>query len=202
MDTTKETPAVAAVVRERVRTAKPGTFLRSKDFAGSARAVDSELSRLSTRGELRRVRRGLYWRGTPTRFGMSAPSPLEVALAVAGPGAGPAGVAAAHQLGLTTQVPATVEIAAPGKTPEPLPGVRFTARSFARRERKLNPTEVAVLEVLREPHSAEASWEEIGRTVQRLVKTRKVRPELIAAEVADEHHVQARRHWDELAVSL
>ncbi len=95
-----------------------------------------------------------------------------------------------------------MEIAAPGKTPEPLPGVRFTARSFARRERKLNPTEVAVLEVLREPHAAEASLEEIGRTVQRLAKARKVRPELIAAEVADERHVQARRHWDELAARL
>jgi hypothetical protein len=125
-----------------------------------------------------------------------------VALAVAGPGAGPAGVAAAHQLGLTTQVPATVEIAAPGKTPEPLPGVRFTARSFARRERKLNPTEVAVLEVLHEPHAAEATLEEIGRTVQRLAKAREGRLELITAEVADEHHVQARRHWDELAAHL
>ena len=57
--------------------------------------------------------------------------------------------AAACQLGLTTQVPATVEVAAPGKVPEPVPGVRFTARPFIRRERELSPTEVAVLEVLR-----------------------------------------------------
>lgn len=73
--------------------------------------------------------------------------------------------AAACQLGLTTQVPATVEVAAPGKVPEPVPGVRFTARPFIRRERELSPTEVAVLEVLREPLLAEASLEEVGRRI-------------------------------------
>lgn len=202
MATTRKSPAVAAVVRQQVTTARPGTFLRSKDFPGSARAVDTELSRLSTRGEIRRVRRGLYWRGAPTPFGMTAPSPLEVALTIAGPGAGPSGVAAARQLGLTTQVPAIVEIAVPGKTPDPLPGVRFNARSFARRERKLNPNEVAVLEVLREPHAAEATLEEVGRTIHRLVEARQIRPELVAAQVADEHHLQARRHWDELVARL
>jgi hypothetical protein len=111
-------------------------------------------------------------------------------------------VAAACHLGLTTQVPATVEVAAPGKVPEPVPGVRFTARPFARRERKLSPTEVAVLEVLREPLLAEASLEEVGRRIQRLVDVGQVRPQLIASSLADEHNLQARRHWAGMAGRL
>jgi hypothetical protein len=110
--------------------------------------------------------------------------------------------AAACQLGLTTQVPATVEVAAPGKVPEPVPGVRFTARPFIRRERELSPTEVAVLEVLREPLLAEASLEEVGRRIQRLVDVGQVRPQLIASSLADEHNLQARRHWAGMAGRL
>ena len=107
--------------------------------------------------------------------------------------------AAACQLGLTTQVPATVEVAAPGKVPEPVPGVRFTARPFIRRERELSPTEVAVLEVLREPLLAEASLEEVGR---RIVDVGQVRRQLIASSLADEHNLQARRHWAGMAGRL
>ena len=111
-------------------------------------------------GDLVRVRRGVYYRGKPTRFGMTRPSILEAAVAVAGPGSGPAGVAAAHMLGLTTQVPGTVEVGAPGKVPEPMEGVRFRLRPFGRRELRLGPVEVAVLEILRDPGSVEASWAE------------------------------------------
>lgn len=110
--------------------------------------------------------------------------------------------AAACQLGLTTQVPATVEVAAPGKVPEPVPGVRFTARPFIRRERELSPTEVAVLELLREPLLAEASLEEVGRRIQRLVDVGQVRRQLIASSLADEHNLQARRHWAGMAGRL
>lgn len=106
---------------------------------------------LAAEGELVRVRRGLYWRGKKTRFGMTHPSVLEAAVAVGGPGSGPSGIAAGHLLGLTTQVPSTVDVAVPGKTPEPMPGVRFRSRPYSRRERRLTPVEVAVLEVLRGP---------------------------------------------------
>ena len=117
-----------------------------------------------------------------------------------GNAAGAAAAACPH--GLTTQVPATVEVAAPGKVPEPVPGVRFTARPFIRRERELSPTEVAVLEVLREPLLAEASLEEVGRRIQRLVDVGQVRRQLIASSLADEHNLQARRHWAGMAGRL
>lgn len=123
-------PSTATEVRRRAVAAPPGSFLRRKDFDGSDRAVESALRRRVLDGELIRVRRGIYYRGKPTRFGMTRPSILEAALAAAGLGAGPAGVAAAHLLGLTTQVPGVIEVAVPGKVPEPMPGVRFRLRPF------------------------------------------------------------------------
>ncbi|MGH8997928.1 MAG: DUF6088 family protein [Acidimicrobiia bacterium] len=190
---------VAGHVRERVLRARPGTFLRRDDFEGSDRAVETALSRLAAAGELVRVRRGLYWRGQKTRFGMTRPSPLETALAIGGPGAGPAGVAAARLLGLTTQVPAMVEVAVAGKVPDPIPGVRFCSRPFTRRERRLRPLEVAVLELLRDPHAAEAPWPDVQSRVEKLMAERKVRPKLLAQEVAQEKHRPARERWSALS---
>jgi hypothetical protein len=69
---------VAAAVREKV-TSSRDCFWRPSDFNASPEAVAKTLSRLAAAGELRRVRRGLYWRGTPTLLGMSPPSPARLA---------------------------------------------------------------------------------------------------------------------------
>jgi len=186
------TNSTAGAVRHAATHASPGTFLRRRDFAGTDRAVESALSRLAAEGELIRVRRGLYWRGSQTRFGMTRPSPLEVALAVAGPGAGPSGVAAAHALGLTSQVPGTVEVAVPGKVPQGLPGVRYRSRPYGRRERALRPLEVAVLEVLRDPDVTEMPWPTASARIDRLMDSGEVRREAVLAEAREESHRAAR----------
>jgi hypothetical protein len=193
--TTAAVESVAGAARHRVERSRPGTFFRRRDFVGSDRAVESALSRLAAEGELIRARRGLYWRGKKTRFGMTHPSTLETAVAVGGPGSGPSGVAAAHLLGLTTQVPATVEVAVPGKAPDPMPGVRFCARPYSRRERRLTPVEVAVLEVLRDPQASEASWAQIVDRLRELITAGEVRVEVLAAEAATEPRVKARERW-------
>jgi Family of unknown function (DUF6088) len=198
MRTERLTPSIAATVRERVHASPPGTFLRRKDFAGSDRAVESELSRMVLAGELIRVRRGIYYRGMPTRFGMTRPSLIEAAIAVAGPGSGPAGISAAHMLGLTTQVPGTVEVAAAGKVPEAMAGVRFRLRPYGRRELGLTPVEVAVLEVLRDPGSTETTWPEVQARFADLIATSVIRATVLADEVADERHLGARGRWREL----
>lgn len=195
MRTETLTPSIAATVRERVHASPPGTFLRRKDFAGSDRAVESELSRMVLAGELIRVRRGIYYRGKPTRFGMTRPSLLDAAIAVAGPGSGPAGVSAAHLLGLTTQVPGTVEIGAAGKVPEAMSGVRFRLRPYGRRQLGLTPIEVAVLEMLRDPDSAEATWAEVEVRIAELLISGSIRASLITDEVSDERHLGARNRW-------
>lgn len=195
MSTETLTRSMAAAVRERVSSSAPGVFLRRKDFVGSDRAVESELSRMVLAGELIRVRRGIYYRGRPTRFGMTRPSLVDAAIAVAGPGSGPAGVSAAHLLGLTTQVPGIVEIGAAGKVPEAMKGVRFRLRPYGRRGLGLTPVEVAVLEVFRDPGSAEMAWVEVEVRVAELIASGTIRASALAEEAAEERHVGARNLW-------
>ncbi len=191
--------SAASVIRRRVTSGKRGRFWRCSDFGElPKRAVETELARLTETGELARLRKGLYWRGATTRFGMLRPQLLDVALEVAGPGSGPAGLTAAHRLGLTTQVPATIEVAVAGRTPKAWPGVRFTQRSVERRVYLLTPTEVAVLELLREPEAAEADWSEIVGWVRRMAVTSAIRPGVLAREVPAESSVKLRQRWEEL----
>jgi len=192
--------STAGAARHLVEQAEPGTFWRRADFDGSDRAVESSLSRLAAEGELLRVRKGLYWRGKPTRFGMTRPSALRVALAVVGPGAGPSGVAAAALLGLTTQVPATVEVAVPGTIPTPIPGVRFRSRPYARREHRLTPIEIAVLEVLRDPDAAEVPWSQVEHRIGELIRSGEVRGDVVGHAAISEPRVNARQRWMALGV--
>lgn len=191
--------SVAGAARHRINRTRPGTFFRRRDFEGGDRAVESALSRLAAEGELVRVRRGLYWRGKKTRFGMTHPSVLEAAVAVGGPGSGPSGTAAAHLLGLTTQVPSTIDVAVPGKTPEPMRGVRFHSRPYSRRERRLTPIEVAVLEVLRDLDAAEASWPRVVARIRELIADGTVRAGVLDAEASIEPRVKARERWTAVA---
>jgi hypothetical protein len=143
---------VAPEVRKRVLRSRE-RFWRSEDFGGSPGAVAQALSRLVRSGELRRVRRGLYWRGSPTRLGMAPPPADRFADEVVGmPGTGPAGWSAALALGLSTQVPRQEAVAVPARAPRSLGGVRFVSRaaSTRRRDERLRPAEVALLEVLRD----------------------------------------------------
>ncbi len=190
---------MASSVRTRVARRPMRSFLSAADVPGPRRAVESELSRLAAVGELARVRKGLYWKGPKTQLGVAPPRPLAVALRVAGPGSGPAGFTAAAVLGLTTQVPATLEVAVPGKAPVPPPGVRFTQRDISRRDLKLTSDEVAVLEVLRDwPATVEVDWAMLASSVRALVERHAVRIDRVGREVQVEHRRSARAAWDRL----
>lgn len=144
--------SIASEVRNRILSSRD-RFWRPEDFGGSPEAVAKALSRLTHTKELRRVRRGLYWRGTPTRLGMSPPSPGRVVHEVIdASGTGPAGWSAALTLGLSTQVPRRETIAVPGRAPRNPGTVRFVSRaaSTRRRDERLRPPEVALFEVLRD----------------------------------------------------
>ena len=147
------------------------TFWRPEDLAGSPSTRQHLLSSLVQEGELRRVRRGLYWRGTQTPLGMSPP-PTEALVQALAPGAGvgPAGLSAANLLRLSTQVPRRAEVAVPARAPSDAGSVRFVARS-ARRNRetaRLSPAEVAFLEVLE-------SWEKVLEVSPQEARTRLTR---------------------------
>jgi len=143
--------SVATEIANTVRRARR-RFFRRDDFVGSRHSVEKAFSRLVDRGELLRIRNGLYWKGANTPFGMSPPNPREVVAAYAAPyPSGPAGISAANLLGLTTQIPRVPEYAAPSTVPdiERIRVVRHNAkRANARRSARLNEREVALLEVL------------------------------------------------------
>lgn len=178
MISTMKPTSVSADIRGRILRSRD-RFWRPEDFAGSPEAVAKALSRLARSGELRRVRRGLYWRGTPTPLGM-APPPAErlVDEVVGQPGIGPAGPSAALALGLTTQVPRLDTIAVPGRTPRHARGVRFVSRSAStrRRDERLRPAEVALLETLRDwERLVESPLPEALGRIQTLVMTGSIR---------------------------
>ena len=75
---------------------------------GNRAAVDQALSRLARSGDLLRVCQGVYMRPVETGFGTCAPSVSQAVDALArlwGETIVPSGGAAAHVLGLTTQMP-------------------------------------------------------------------------------------------------
>lgn len=191
--------SIAERVAAHVGALSERSFVAARDVDGPRGAIDTAFSRLAASGDLHRVRNGLYWKGTSTPMGMSRPRVEEVALELGGLGSGPAGVAAAQWLGLTSQVPATFITAVPTRVPKPWHRVRFTQRSVERLLRALTPTEVAVLEVLRAgPSVMETSWERFGDVVAEFVEQGEVRPGTLSAEIADEPHRKARTRWAEL----
>lgn len=143
--------SVAAAIRRRIRRS-PNRFWHPSDFAGEPHAVELALSRLVEEGELERVRRGTYWRGTKTRFGTSAPPSIEAVRKVVGESEaiGAAEWYATNLLGLSTQVAPVPVVAVSRRTPTGLPDVRIISRASrtGRRDGHLTPTEVTILEAL------------------------------------------------------
>lgn len=166
-----------AQVLAKIRRAGVGRFWGPADFSdvdADPGTTDRALSRLVDHGELRRVRRGLYWRGRRTPFGMTHPDELDVAARVAGvPGIGPAGIAAANSLGLSTQVAGRPSIAVPRRAPRSLSTFRFVDRSgrTGRVAQRLRPDTVALLEVLGDwdrviERDDDGAWASLVRLVQ------------------------------------
>lgn len=183
------TTTVAAEVRDRVLRSRD-RFWRPEDFDGSPDAVTQALSRLVRSAELRRVRRGLYWRGSPTRLGMAPPPPERLAGEVVhGPGSGPTGWGAALALGLSTQVARREAIAVPARAPRNPSSVHFVSRAAAtkRRDERLRPTEVALFEVLRDwDRLVEVPTPEAVERISRLADIGEVRLDRLARASATE----------------
>lgn len=162
--------AAPSSARDWVISRPAGTYFTTADVPGNPASVDSVLSRLADPdGPIQRVRQGVYWRkGASTRFGSAKPDPAQIALVAAGAGAGPAGASATNSVGLSTQVPRQPHVAVVGRAPKGLHGVRITSRANPHRI-KLTPTEVAVLESVRDfDRYAEIPWPSARQRLRRL----------------------------------
>ncbi len=186
-----ESQSVARRVRHRAL-ASDDRFWRVGDFDAPSRAVTDELRRLVARGELTRVRRGLYWRGRATRFGTRPADRSQAVEAILkrDDAVGPAGWNATNMLGLSTQVPVIETLAVSHRPPEGLDGIRWVdrRRRTARRTARLNGIEVAMLEALDgweryiEADAVEATQRLVGLVVdghvrvERLVRASRTEP--------------------------
>ena len=180
--------SVAAMVREKVLASRD-RFWRPEDFSdGSPGAVTHALGRLARSGELLRIHRGLYWHGTPTPLGMAPPPANRLAHELAPfSGCGPAGLSAALTLGLTTQIPRRESIAVPARAPTDTATLHFISRAAATGRVSLRPTEVALLEVLRDWNAlVESPAEEAIRRIAGLVESGDIRAGQVATASSTE----------------
>ena len=113
--TQRATGNTADTVRSRIESSGERLW-RLADFDGlPSTAVTQTLSRLSRRGVIQRLGKGLYYRPRQTAFGLSRPNPAAIrSLALRQKATFPAGIAAANLLGFTTQNPARIELATDG----------------------------------------------------------------------------------------
>ena len=160
----------AETVRRRIE-ANGERVWRMADFEGMPfTAVAQALSRLSRQGVIQRLGKGLYYRSRSTAFGVSRPNTAQVrSLPVRLRGVFPAGIAAANQLGFTTQNPARVEVATNGLSLPRLIVGKETVIHTRRPEswRELSETDAALLDFLR--NRGEASELSPEETVDKLL---------------------------------
>ena len=134
-------------------------------------AVAQTLSRLSKKGVIRRISKGLYYRSRQTPFGESKPSPSQLhSLNIQRKEIFPAGNAASNLLGFTTQNAAKIEVATNGLSlPRSIIG-QDTIIHTRRPEswKNLSTKDAALLDFLRQGgKTSELSPKE---TVKRLLK--------------------------------
>ncbi len=149
-------------------------FWKFSDLPGSASTAQHVLADLADQGELRRVRKGLYWRGLNTPLGMSVPSAEQLTAELAGTrGVGPAGLSASNMLRLSTQVPRYSVVAVPGRPPESAGALKFVSRAArkARATARLQARDIAVLETLEDwEHVVEVPWEDAWNQLTTLLE--------------------------------
>ncbi len=181
-----------------IRATPEKSFVHVDRLPGTPAAARKAASRAVADGELVAVRRGLYYRGKQTRYGMTSPRVEEVARAVLGTrGVGPAGYSAARSWGVTTQVPPVWHVATlrPG---EMIEGVKQHARrNLARAD--LNEKEIALLELLRAPEVyIETGWANFATKVRDAARTGGIREDALKIAVASEHNAAVRANFARL----
>lgn len=185
-----------------IRSTPERCFVHVSRLPGSATAARQAASRAARQGELLPVRRGLYYRGVKTRYGMTRPRAEDIVGEVLGDvGIGPTGYSAAREWGVTTQVPSDFHVAALW-TADRIAGVVQHSRSNKGRV-SLNTKEIALLELLRAPEVyVEAGWTELVRRVHDAVGSGAVRLDSLHTAVPGERNAAVRQNFEKLVTQL
>lgn len=185
-----------------IRSTPARSFVHVNRLPGTATAARQAASRAARSGELMAVRRGLYYRGAKTRYGMTRPRIEEIVREVlGGAGNGPAGYSAAREWGVTTQVPTSFHVAALW-TSDPIEGVVQHARRNRERA-SLNAKEIALLELMRAPEVyVEAGWSALAQKVRDALAGGEVSEGRLRVAVAGERNVAVRENFDKLVSDL
>ena len=148
------------------------------------------------------IRRGLYYRGAKTRYGMTRPRVEEIVREVLGEaGNGPTGYSAAREWGVSTQVPSSFHVAALWPA-DPIEGVTQHARRNRQRA-SLNAKEIALLELMRAPEVyVESGWSALVRKVRDALACGEVVEVRLRVAVAGEWNVAVRENFDRLVSDL
>lgn len=180
-----------------------GSFVRVSELPGTLAAKNSAVSRAHKAGELIAVRKGLYFKGVKTRYGMTRPSAEEIAAEVLGrTGVGPTGYSAARALGLTNQVPREPSLAVAGPVPTSVPGVKIARRNNMNR-RALRYTEIALLELLRGDWetTVDEGWPALVSAYREGSESRTLRPRALREAIATERSPRARMNFERLTAA-
>jgi hypothetical protein len=185
------TASVTKTVESRLKR-RPGRLFTFEDFHDlPASAVAPALSRLSARGEIKRARKGVYYVPRETPLGEVPPDPVVLGEAISRGRSHPAGLSAANLLGLTTQVPARVELAVEEMRPTSPRGIEFKPRVRTNR-RGLSAREAALLEVLRDlPHLTDLSPAATNRRLLHVLSDDQARSRIIRAACHEPPRVRA-----------
>ena len=185
-----------------IRKTPAGSFVHVDMLPGSSTAARKAASRAAKDGLLLPIRRGLYYRGRQTRYGVKAPTPEEVARAVLGNrGIGPAGYSAARVWRVTTQIPPHWHVATL-RVVDPIDGVVQHSRSNIARV-DLNEKEVALLELLRAPEvHVEAGWAALVKNVRAAAENEEVSIRSIRNAVPSEYNKATRDNFLRLEKAL
>lgn len=177
---------------ERRMKRRPGRLFTYADFDDlAATAVAPALSRLRARGDIRRASKGIYYVPRRTALGEVPADPVVLGEVVSRGRSHLAGLSAANALGLTTQVPARVELAVEDKRPTSTRGVAFKPRMGTNR-RGLRPREAALLEVLRDiNHLTDLPPRETTRKLGALLTDDSARSRIVRAAVREPPRVRA-----------
>lgn len=170
--------SAANAIRSRILRGGTDRLWTYADFPGVDRhPLAATLSRLAKSGELKRVRRGVYYRPGKSIFGELKPDPTaltDAVLRARGEPVMPSGIGAYNRFGLTTQVSGVVSRATLNRIPEnSVPGVRlFASMRPLDKQKGIRAEERTALDALRDiTRIPDAHPTDVVRRIGALIRT-------------------------------